>query len=56
MDWNFFSLPFAIVVASLVSRWAEGLYVLVWSLGLYIGYKHGEWRDVGWWQRSLSAG
>ena len=21
-----------------------------------VGYKHGEWRDVGWWQRSLSAG
>ncbi len=25
------------------------------ALGVYrnVGFKHGEWRDVGWWQRSL---
>ncbi len=25
------------------------------SVGVYrnVGYKHGEWRDVGWWSRSL---
>jgi L-amino acid N-acyltransferase YncA len=27
-------------------------------LGVYeqVGYKHGAWRDVGWWQRSLQEG
>jgi len=27
-------------------------------LGVYerVGYKHGAWRDVGWWQRTLQEG
>jgi len=27
-------------------------------LGVYerVGFKHGAWRDVGWWQRTLQEG